>query len=61
VNTADSVSVPAAANDVVILATPLELRVTGGPISVPPTSNCTVPAGAAAPLADVTVAVSVTD
>jgi hypothetical protein len=60
VNTAFSLFFPAAGNIVVVVATPLELRATGEPISVPPTSNCTVPAGVAVPLTAFTVAVKVT-
>jgi hypothetical protein len=44
VNTADTATVPDAANGgVVMLAVPPE-TVTGPPEAVPPTSNCTVPA-----------------
>ena len=55
VNAADSASVPAAANDVVVLAVPPE-TVTGVPMAVPPTENCTEPVA----LAGETVAVRVT-
>ena len=61
-NTADSASVPAEANVVVVtaaVATPPPFTATGAPMLVPPTSNCTVPAGVVLSAAD-TFAVSVT-
>src|SRR5215469_3366371 len=58
-NSADRCSLPAAANVVVMLATPLAFTAIGAPTSASSTSNCTCPATCAPP--DVlSVAVSVT-
>src|SRR5215469_9036829 len=60
-NTASTSTVPVAANDgVVVVATPLESRATGGPMALPPIWNWTEPAGMAAPAGGVTVAINVT-
>ena len=58
--TADRESVPAAANVVVVMATPFAFTAAGAPMAVPPIQNCTVPVGVTVPLAGATPAARVT-
>ena len=54
-------SVPVASTELVKAAWSLAFRVTGEPVALPFTLNCTVPSGSAVPAEGATVAVMVTE